>query len=91
MSVRSILDVIKKGVEFAEGLTPILSVVPGIGAIVTTATQAINAVTEVVTNVEGLVTEGKVVFTSHDQAELQGYIERLAKANDELMAYIDAS
>jgi tRNA(Phe) wybutosine-synthesizing methylase Tyw3 len=93
MSIRNLLDTIKKGVEFAEGFTPLLSLIPGlnVAAVVATATSAIGAVTEVVENVVTVAQEGKLVLESHDQAELEGYLARIQKANDELMKYVDGS
>ena len=91
MDTTKLLETIKKGVEFAEELTPVLSLIPGAGAILATATKAVGAVMEVVENVQGKVQEGAVVLTSQDQAELDGYIRRLTQANDELMRYVDES
>lgn len=89
MNIRGILDTIRKGVEFAEQLTPMISMIPGAGTIVATAINAAGAVTEVVTNIKERVDEGKIVLASDDQAEIKGYVDRLEKVNDEMAAYID--
>ncbi len=89
MDIRGILDTISKGVDFAEKLTPMISMIPGAGTLITTAINAAGAVTEVVTNIKERVDEGQIVLASNDQAEIKGYIDRLEKVNDELAAYID--
>lgn len=89
MNIRGILDTIRQGVEFAEKLTPMVSMIPGAGTLVTTAINAAGAVTEVVTNIKERVDEGAIVLASNDAAEIKGYVERLEKVNDELAAYID--
>lgn len=89
MDVRSILDTIRKGVEFAEGLAPALAMIPGAGPILATAVSAAGAVSEVITNIKERVDEGQIVMASSDQAEIKGYVARLEKVNDELAAYID--
>jgi hypothetical protein len=91
MSIRSLLDTVKKGVEFVEGLAPALSVIPGAGPIIATAVSAAGAVTEVVTNIADRVSEGTIVLASHEETEIKGYVERLQKVNDGLAAYIDQS
>lgn len=89
MDVKSILETIRKGVEFAEGLVPALSQIPAAGPIVTTAIAAAGAVSEVITNIKERIDEGKIVMASDDQAEVKAYVERIEKVNDELAAYID--
>jgi hypothetical protein len=89
MNMRSILDTIKSGVEFVEGLKPALALIPGAGPLIATAVSAAGAVSEVITNIKERVDEGKIVMASNDQAEIKGYVERLEKVNDELAAYID--
>lgn len=91
MDMSKLLDAIQKGVQFAEELAPIISMIPGAGPIVNMATKAAGAVLEVATNVQEKVKEGQIVMSSTDQAELKGYIDRLTAANDELMAYVDES
>lgn len=89
MDVKSILETIRKGVEFAEGLQPALALIPGAGPIIATAVAAAGAVTDVITNIKERVDEGQIVMASEDQSEIKGYIDRLEKVNDELAAYID--
>jgi predicted house-cleaning NTP pyrophosphatase (Maf/HAM1 superfamily) len=89
MNARAILDTIKRGVEFVEGLKPALAMIPGVGPLLTTAVSAAGAVTEVVNNIKERVDEGKIVFSSTDQSEIKGYVQRLERVNDELAAYID--
>jgi hypothetical protein len=89
MDMRNLLATIQKGVEFAEGLMPALSLIPGAGTLVATAVNAVGAVTEIVANLQARVQEGQVVLASHDEAELKGYAERLSAVNDALAAQID--
>jgi hypothetical protein len=90
LNIKGLLDTVRKGVEFVEGIAPsILSLIPGAGPIIATAVQAAGAVTEVITNIKARVDEGTIVLNSDDAAEIDGYVERLAKVNDELAAYID--
>lgn len=89
MDVKSILDTVRKGVEFVEGLKPVIAMIPGAGPIVATAISAAGAVTEVVSNIQQRVEEGQIVLASDDEAEIKGYVDRLEKVNDELAAYID--
>jgi hypothetical protein len=91
MSARNILDIIKKGVEFAEGLQPAIALIPGAGTILATAVGAVGAVTEVVVNLQERVAEGKIVLASEDEAELKGYAQRLSDVNDDLAKQIDDS
>jgi hypothetical protein len=91
MDIAKILETIQKGVEFAEQLTPVISMIPGAGGLITTAVKAVGAVTEVVENIQERVAEGAIVLASNDEAEINGYIDRLAAVNDELMVYVDNS
>lgn len=91
MDVSKLLDIIKKGVEFAEQLSPVLSMIPGAGPIVAMAVKAAGAITDVVTNVQERVEEGQIVMNSDQSDELNGYIARLAAINDSLATEIDDS
>lgn len=86
-----ILDTIRKGVEFVEGLSPVIALIPGAGPILATAVSAAGAVTEVVTNLKTRLDERTVVMNSSDEAELQALINRLDAVNDELAKRVDES
>lgn len=91
MDISKLLETVKAGVEFAEGLVPVLTFIPGAGTVIASAVTAVGAVTDVVSNIQERVTEGEIVLKSDDQAELRGYAERLSAVNDQLAAYIDQS
>jgi hypothetical protein len=91
MDFTKLFDTLKKGVEFAEELAPVLDTIPVAGSIVNTAVRAVGAITEVLSNVQEKVAEGAIVLHSDDQAQLTDLIDRITKANDELMAYVDNS
>lgn len=90
-ALSNILDVVRKGVEFAEGLAPAISLIPGAGPILATAVSAAGAIQEVVANIQTRITEGHVVATSQEEAEIRGYAERLSAINDQLASEIDES
>lgn len=91
MDFTKLFDTLKKGVEFAEQLSPIISMIPGAGPIADTAIRAVGAITEVLSNVQQKAAEGVIVLHTDDQAELTDLINRITKANDELMNYVDNS
>jgi hypothetical protein len=90
MDWSKMFDMLHKGVQFAEGLMPVLGAIPGAN-LIPVAAKAIDAVAEVVQNVQTRVAEGKIVLESHDQAQLQGLLARIQTVNDELADYVDKS
>jgi hypothetical protein len=91
MDVSNLLRIIKNGVEFAEQLAPVISMIPGAGPLLNTAVKAAGAVTEIAQNLQDRVNEGAIVMSSQDATELDGLIARLADINDDLAARIDES
>lgn len=94
MDIKKLLATVQSGVEFVEGLSPLIGLIPGVGqatAIVDLGIKAAGAVAEIVANIQDRVAEGSIVMNSDDQDELRGYAERLSAVNDQLAAYIDQS
>lgn len=91
MDIKSVLDAIRKGVEFIETLAPVISVIPGAGPILAQAVKAAGAVQAIIANLQERVAEGKVVLASADEAEVRALAERLAAVNDRLAEEVDKS
>lgn len=91
MDFTKLFDTLRKGVEFAEQLSPVIGMIPVAGPIVDTAVRAVGAITEVLSNIQQKAAEGAIVLGSDNQAELTDLIDRITKANDELMVYVDNS
>ncbi len=91
MDFTKILSALDKGVQFAEEIAPTLAMLTPYGAVAETAIKAIGAVTDTVTNVEARVTEGTIVASSTDQAQVRDLAQRLHDVNDTLAKQVDAS
>lgn len=85
------LETLRKGVEFAEGLSPVIGMIPVAGPLIDMGINAVAAITEVLNNIQQKAATGAIVLHSDNQAELTDLIERISSANDELMAYVDNS
>lgn len=90
VSFAAILEKVRQGVTFIEGLSPLLAELPGgLGPLAQEVVDAAATVTAIATNVQQRVADGKLVLQTNDEAELQGLIARLEAENAKLDAYID--
>jgi thiazole synthase ThiGH ThiG subunit len=91
MDFQKLLDLIKNGVDVAEQLAPVISMIPGAGPLINTAVKVADAMTEMATNVKDRVDEGQIVLNSNQADELDAIVNRLAAINDDLAKRIQDS
>lgn len=91
MNLTKIIEGLEKGVQFAESIVPTIAELTPYGALATTITKAVGAITETVVNVNQRIAEGSIVASSTDAATIRGYAQRLHDLNDTLAQQIDDS
>ncbi len=89
MDVKAILDALRKGAEFVEAVAPVATIIGG--PVVATVAGVISSVSDIADNVQERAKEGKAVFSSDDEAEIQAIVSRIAAANDALNKAIEQS
>lgn len=89
MNLTSLLADIETGVSFIEKIAPVAAEL-GV-PFASTVAAASGAVSDILTNVQDRVAEGKIVATSDDTATIDALAAKLDAVNTDLNAYIVAS